>query len=77
MNRIKYFSNQIKDEKTRFGKGNLENDVIHDAQKGIWDKNLEKFSGIGKFGVFGKFGDIGTIGDIDTGSILAKNRKIA
>ena len=37
MRRIKYFtkSNQIKLEKTRFGKVNPKNDVIHDAQKVI------------------------------------------
>ena len=37
MRRIKYSTkgNQIKDEKTRFGKINPENDVIHNAEKVI------------------------------------------
>ena len=37
MQRIKYFTKgtQIKVEKTRFEKINVENDVIHDAQKVI------------------------------------------
>ena len=44
MRRIKYSTkgNQIKVEKTRFGKVNPENDVIHDAQKVILDINLQK-----------------------------------
>ena len=50
MRRIKYStkSNQIKVEKTRFGEVNSENDVIHDAQKVIWDiKKSKKFGDIG------------------------------
>ena len=44
MRRIEYSTkcNQIKVEKTRFGKGNPENDVIQDAQKVILDLNLKK-----------------------------------
>ena len=44
MRRIKYStkSNQIKVEKTRFGKVNSENDVIHDGQKVIWNINFKK-----------------------------------
>ena len=66
MRRIEYStkSNQIKVEKTTFWKVNPENDVIHDAQKVVWD--IKFILQISK-----KFGDIGTA------SILAKNRKIA
>jgi hypothetical protein len=41
---IKYSTkgNHIKIEKTRFGKVNPENDVIHDAKEVIWDINLKK-----------------------------------
>ena len=42
----------------KFGKFNLENDVIHDANKIISNKSFKK-----------KFGDIGTFGDFGTGSI--------
>ena len=34
--------NQIKVKKSKFGKFNLENDVIRDAHKVICNKNIEK-----------------------------------
>ena len=51
MRRSKYCTkgNQIKVKLTRLGKVNPENDVIHDAQKVIWDIKKSK-----------KFGDIAT-----------------
>jgi hypothetical protein len=66
MRRIKYSAkrNQIKVRKSKFGKLNLENDVIHDALKVICNKNLKKNSAI-----LGIFGDIGTFGNIGSGSI--------
>jgi hypothetical protein len=44
MRRIKYSAkrNQIKVEKSKFGKSNLENDVIYDALKVICNRNLKK-----------------------------------
>ena len=45
---------------TRFEIVNPGNDVIHDAQKVIWDINLLKFGDIGKFCDIGSFGNIGT-----------------
>ena len=44
MRRSKYSTkgNQINVKKTKIGKVNPENDVIHDAQKVICDLNLEK-----------------------------------
>ena len=55
MRRMKYSTecNQIKVEKTRFEKVNRKNDVIHDAQKVIWDIILKKIGDIGKFGDVG------------------------
>ena len=44
MRRIKYSAkrSQIKVEKSKIGKFNLENDVIHDALKLICNRNLKK-----------------------------------
>ena len=55
MRRIKYFTNrnQIIVEKSKFGKFNHDNNVIHDAHRFICIINPQKF------GDFGKFGDIG------------------
>jgi hypothetical protein len=73
MRRIKYSTkgNQIKVKKNRFDLVNPENDVIHDAQKVIWNINLKKIGDIGKFG------QIGSLGYIGAGSILDKNCEIA
>jgi hypothetical protein len=44
MRRIKYFTKrmQIKVEKSKFGKFDLGNDVIHDAHEIISNRNLQK-----------------------------------
>ena len=65
MHRINYSAkrNQIKVRKCKFGKFNLENDVIHDADKVFCNKNFKKSA------ILGIVGDIDTFGDIDIGFI--------
>ena len=55
MCRINYSAkrNQIKVKNSKFGKFNLENDLIHDADKVIFNRNFKK-----------KIGNIGTFADI-------------
>jgi hypothetical protein len=57
--------NQMKPEKTKFGKFNLEIVVVDDAHIVICNRNLKKSA------ILGNFGDNGT------GSFSAKNREIA